>query len=84
MLSSVNHSQDKIIEAVPACGLHMHKTDFAKTRHGVIFTFLKQAFNESLNFATVHSLMNDTNLIDSCQAHLPVLYASNIEFLRQK
>ena len=27
-------------------------------------------------FATVHSLMNDINLIDSCQAHLPVQYAS--------
>ena len=23
-------------------------------------------------FATVHSLMNDTSLIDSCHAHLPV------------
>ena len=23
--------------------------------------------------------MNDTNLIDSCQAHLPMQYASNIE-----
>ena len=22
--------------------------------------------------ATVHSLMNDTNMIDSCQAHMPV------------
>ena len=30
-------------------------------------------------FATVHSLMHYTNLIDSCQAHLPVQYASNIE-----
>ena len=35
-------------------------------------------------FATVHSLMNDINLFDSCQAHLPVQYASNIEFIRQK
>ena len=35
-------------------------------------------------FATVHSLMNYTNLIDSCQAHLPVHYSSNIEFIRQK
>ena len=25
--------------------------------------------------------MNDTNLIDTCQAHLPVQYASNIEFI---
>ena len=41
--------------------------------------------NESLIFATVHSLMNDTNLIDSCQAtcNLPVQLASNIEFIRQ-
>ena len=39
-----------------------------------IFIFSKQAFNESLDFATVHSLMNDINLIDSCQAHLPVQY----------
>ena len=35
-------------------------------------------------FATVHSLMNDIKLIDSCQIHLPVQYASNIEFIRQK
>ena len=28
--------------------------------------------------------MNDINFIDSCQAHLPVQYASNIEFIRQK
>ena len=28
--------------------------------------------------------MNNTNLIDSCQAHLPVQYASNIELIRQK
>ena len=45
----------------------------------VIFTFSKQAFNESLDFATVHSLMIDINLIDSCQAHLPEQYASNID-----
>ena len=32
-------------------------------------------------FATVHSLMNYTNLIDSCQAQLPVQYASNIKFI---
>ena len=40
--------------------------------HDFIFTFSKQSFSESLNFATVHSLMNYTNLIDSCQANLPV------------
>ena len=28
--------------------------------------------------------MNDTNLIDTCHAHLPVQYTSNIEFIRQK
>ena len=27
--------------------------------------------------------MNYINLIDSCQAHLPVQYASNIKFIRQ-
>ena len=30
-------------------------------------------------FANVHRLMNSTNLIDSCQAHLHVQYASNIK-----
>ena len=35
-------------------------------------------------FATAHSLMNDTNMIDSCQAHLPVQYSSNIELIPQK
>ena len=34
--------------------------------------------------ATVHRLMNDINLIDNCQAHLPVQYASNIKFICQK
>ena len=28
--------------------------------------------------------MNYTNMIDSCQAYLPVQYASNIELIRQK
>ena len=27
--------------------------------------------------------MNDINLIDSCPAHLPVQYASNMEFIRR-
>ena len=27
--------------------------------------------------------MNYTNLIDSCQVHLPVQYAANIELIRQ-
>ena len=35
-------------------------------------------------FATDHGLMNYTHLIDSCQAHFPVQYASNIELIRQK
>ena len=34
-------------------------------------------------FATVHSLMNYTTLIDSCQTHLPVQRASNIELIRR-
>ena len=41
----------------------------------------KQAFNEFLDFGTVHSLMKDINLIDSCQAHLPMQYPSNIKFI---
>ena len=35
-------------------------------------------------FATVHIFINYTNLIDSCQAHLPVQYASNIELVCQR
>ena len=50
----------------------------------IIFTFSKQAFNETLDFATIQSLMKDINLIASCQAHLPVQYASNIELIHQK
>ena len=45
----------------------------------IIFTSSKQSFIESLDFATIHSLMNTKNLIDSCQAHLSVQYASNIK-----
>ena len=52
--------------------------------HAQLFTFLKQSFNVSLDFCNVRSLMNYTNLIDSCQAHLPVQYASNIKHIRQK
>ena len=40
--------------------------------------------NPLMIFATVHSLMNNTNLIDHCQAHLPAQYASNIALIRQK
>ena len=35
-------------------------------------------------FATVQSLMHYTNLIDSCKAHLPMPYASNMELIHQK
>ena len=35
-------------------------------------------------FATVHSLMNYVDLIDSCQAHLPLQYAWNIDLIPQK
>ena len=45
----------------------------------------KPLMNLSLRFfATVHSLMNDINLIDSCQVHLPLQYASYIKFIGQK
>ena len=57
---------------------------FPKSVYETIFTFSKLSFNESLDFATVHSLINYTNLIDSCQAHLPMQYTSNIEFISQK
>ena len=35
-------------------------------------------------FATIHSLVNYTILIDSYQAHLPMQYTSNIELIREK
>ena len=50
----------------------------------IILTFSKQSLNNPLAFVTVHSLMNDTNVIDSCQAHLPVQYASTIKLIRKK
>ena len=40
--------------------------------HPYIFTFSKQTFNEPLDFATIHSLMKDMNMIVRSQAHLPV------------
>ena len=52
--------------------------------HDIILTFLKQSFNELLDFATVHSLVNYTNLVDICLAHLAAKHASNIEIIRQK
>ena len=54
-----------------------------KSTHAPIFTFSKLVMNLQI-FATIYSLMNDINLIDSCQAHLPVQYAWNIEFICQK
>ena len=35
-----------------------------------------------LIFATGYSLINDKYMIDSCQAHLPMQYASNISLAR--
>ena len=35
-------------------------------------------------FATVHNLMKYMNVIDSCQAHLPVQCPLNVKFIRQK
>ena len=51
-----------------------------------IFTFSKQAFNDSIDFFLQPFIASwiDINLIDNCQAHLPVQYASNIEFIHQK
>ena len=46
--------------------------------------FLKKAFGRNrvnLSYAFIHSLMNDIDMIYSCQAHLPVQYASNIELI---
>ena len=43
--------------------------------HMVIFSFSKQAFYESLDFVTVRIIMNDTNLIDRCKAHLHMQHA---------
>ena len=53
----------------------------------LIFIYLHFGSNPLMNlliFATVHSLMNNTNLIDSCQAHFPVQYTSNIDLICQK
>ena len=57
---------------------------FMPNRHKAIFTFSKQPFNELKIFATVHSLVNYTILINSCQAHLPVQYALSVELIRWK
>ena len=48
-----------------------------------MFTFSNQAFNKSLVFSNFSwpdpgGHVSDINLIDSCQAHLPVQYASNL------
>ena len=68
------------------------KTKMTKNIHSYIMKGLQDLYlhfrsNPLMNlyiFATVHSLMNYTNLIDSCQAHLPVQYTLNIELSRQK
>ena len=44
----------------------------------LIFTFSKQAFNESSYFAIVHNLMEYIYLTGSYQADLPVQHALNI------
>ena len=60
--------------------IHTHINMIEKLFHALIFTFSKQDYNEFFKiFATVHSFMNDINFIDSCQAHLPVQYASDID-----
>ena len=38
----------------------------------------KPLMNLKIFFATIHNLMKYINMIDSCQAHLPMQYASNI------
>ena len=49
--------------------------------HFHVYYILTASLYESLDFATFYNLMEDINLIDSCQAHLPVQYASNIKFI---
>ena len=48
-----------------------------------IFTFSKQAFNESLDFCNLHNLMEDIKMIDNCQAPLTMQYVLNVEFIRK-
>ena len=38
----------------------------------IIFTFSKQAFKESIDFATVHSLMDAIDLIDNCRPAMTI------------
>ena len=69
-----------------------HLCKFVKEHFGehfceIILLYLHFRSNPLMHlwiFATVHSQMNCTNLIDSCQAHLPIQYASNIELIGQK
>ena len=52
-----------------------------------IMLYLHLRSNPLMNlriFETVHSLMNYTYLIDSCQAHMPMHFPSNIKFIHQK
>ena len=44
------------------------------------FTYFKFTFFK----ATIHNLMKYIKMIEGCQAHLPMQYTSNIEFISQK
>ena len=58
---------------------------FSRGGGGEAGPFLARSlFNESLDFATLHSLLNYIDLIDSCQVHVHVQDGSNTEFIRQK
>ena len=52
--------------------------------HVLILTFSKQTFNESLDFCSRLNPTKGINMGDSYQAHLPMHYALNIEFIRLK
>ena len=71
---------------VSNCFVRLHAiSNVVNTMYKIIYLHFRS--NPLVNlyfFATVHSLMNHTNLIDSCQAHLPVQHASTIKLIRQK
>ena len=88
MLSWVEHEKSFKTSVSAACFLHVGmitKLEM-KLRTSFVHHFKNKYlhFNESLDFLTVHSLMNYTNLIESCQAHLPMQCASSIELICQK
>ena len=60
-------------EGLLACGTMHHFLQNTFT-FITLFTFSKQACNDFF-FANVHTLMNDINLIDGCQAHWTMQYA---------